>query len=153
MQALSELHDRIPPFPRAEAIKIIEEELGSPVDTYFSYVSEDPVAAASFGQVYKARTHEGFDVAVKVQRPNLRHIVVRDIYILRIGLGLLQKIAKRKNDIRLYADELGKGFIGELDYNLEAANALEFTVISCSELYLDVSHARTRSQSQCQTST
>lgn len=125
-KALSELHDRIPPFPRAEAMKIIEEELGSPVDTYFSYVSEVPVAAASFGQVYKARTHEGLDVAVKVQRPNLRHIVVRDIYILRIGLGLLQKIAKRKNDIRLYADELGKGFIGELDYNLEAANALEF---------------------------
>lgn len=125
-KALSELHDQIPPFPRAEAMKIMEEELGSPVDTYFSYVSEDPVAAASFGQVYKARTHDGFDVAVKVQRPNLRHIVVRDIYILRIGLGLLQKIAKRKNDLRLYADELGKGLIGELDYNLEASNALEF---------------------------
>lgn len=51
LQALSELHDRIPPFLRAEAMKIIEEELGSPVDTYFSYVSEVPVAAASFGQV------------------------------------------------------------------------------------------------------
>ncbi|XP_057784582.1 uncharacterized protein LOC131001949 [Salvia miltiorrhiza] len=124
--ALSELHDQIPPFPRAEAMKIIEEELGSPVDMHFSYVSEDPVAAASFGQVYKARTHDGFDVAVKVQRPNLRHIVVRDIYILRTGLGLLQKIAQRKSDLRLYADELGKGLIGELDYNLEAANALEF---------------------------
>ncbi|KAI3470454.1 hypothetical protein Pfo_027117 [Paulownia fortunei] len=125
-KALSELHDQIPPFPRAEAMKIIEEELGSPVETFFSYVSEEPVAAASFGQVYKASTHDGFDVAVKVQRPNLRHVVVRDIYILRIGLGLLQKIAKRKNDLRLYADELGKGLIGELDYNLEAANALEF---------------------------
>ena len=54
MQALSELHDQIPPFPRAEAIKIIEDELGFPVDEYFSYVSEDPVAAASFGQVWKA---------------------------------------------------------------------------------------------------
>lgn len=51
LQALSELQDQIPPFPRAEAMKIIEEELGSPLDTYFSYVSEDPVAAASFGQV------------------------------------------------------------------------------------------------------
>ncbi|XP_011084352.1 uncharacterized protein LOC105166623 [Sesamum indicum] len=125
-KALSELHDQIPPFPRDEAMKIIEEELGAPVKTFFSNVSEEPVAAASFGQVYKASTHDGIDVAVKVQRPNLRHVVVRDIYILRIGLGLLQKIAKRQNDLRVYADELGKGLIGELDYNLEAANALEF---------------------------
>ncbi|PIN07456.1 putative unusual protein kinase [Handroanthus impetiginosus] len=126
-KALSELHDQIPPFGRVEAMKIIEEELGSQVETFFSHVSDEPVAAASFGQVYKASTHDGVDVAVKVQRPNLRHVVIRDIYILRIGLGLLQKVAKRKNDLRLYADELGKGFIGELDYNLEAANALEFT--------------------------
>lgn len=92
---------------------------------------------------------------MKVQRPNLRHVVVRDIYILRLGvcfnllylyyschlhiallfyvlktiqLGLLQKIVKRKSDPRLYADELGKGLLGELNYNLEAANALEFMV-------------------------
>ncbi|XLS54291.1 hypothetical protein HN51_004046 [Arachis hypogaea] len=68
----------------------------------------------------------GINVAVKVQRPNLHHVVVRDVYILRLGLGLLQKIAKRKSDPRLYADELGKGFVGELDYTLEAANASKF---------------------------
>lgn len=45
-------------------------------------------------------------------------------------LGLLQKIAKRKSDPRVYADELGKGFVGELDYTLEAANALKFRVIN-----------------------
>ncbi|XVE99333.1 hypothetical protein REPUB_Repub03eG0189500 [Reevesia pubescens] len=125
-KALSELHDQIPPFPRHLAMKIIEEDLGSPIGSFFSYISEEPVAAASFGQVYRASTLDGFDVAVKVQRPNLRHVVVRDIYILRLGLGLLQKIAKRKNDPRLYADELGKGLVGELDYTLEAANASEF---------------------------
>uniref|UniRef100_A0A5B7BW00 Protein kinase domain-containing protein n=1 Tax=Davidia involucrata TaxID=16924 RepID=A0A5B7BW00_DAVIN len=125
-KALSELHDQIPPFPRTLAMKIIEEELGSPVETFFSYISEEPVAAASFGQVYKGSTLDDFNVAVKVQRPNLRHVVVRDIYILRLGLGLLQKIAKRKSDIRFYADELGKGLVGELDYTLEAANASDF---------------------------
>ncbi|XP_022864649.1 uncharacterized protein LOC111384582 isoform X1 [Olea europaea var. sylvestris] len=125
-KALSELHDQVPPFPRAEAMKIVEEEFGYPVEKLFSYISEEPVAAASFGQVYKGSTCDGFDVAVKVQRPNLCHVVVRDIYILRIGLGLLQKILKRKNDLQLYADELGKGLVGELDYNLEAANAIEF---------------------------
>ncbi|KAL2925175.1 hypothetical protein RDABS01_028786, partial [Bienertia sinuspersici] len=76
--------------------------------------------------VYRGTTCEGCAVAIKVQRPNLLHLVARDIYILRLGLGLLQKIANRKNDIRLYADELGKGLIGELDYTLEAANATRF---------------------------
>ncbi|TQD97343.1 hypothetical protein C1H46_017045 [Malus baccata] len=123
---LSELHDQIPPFPRAMAMKIIKEELGSPAESLFSYISEEPEAAASFGQVYHGRTLDGFDVAIKVQRPNLRHTVVRDIYILRLGLGLFQNVANRKSDLRLYADELGKGLVGELDYTLEAANASKF---------------------------
>ncbi|XP_057523471.1 uncharacterized protein LOC130803282 isoform X1 [Amaranthus tricolor] len=126
-QALSELHDQIPPFPTAIAMKIIEDEFDAPVASLFSYISDEPVGAASFGQVYRGTTFEGCSVAVKVQRPNLHHVVARDIYILRLGLGVLRKIAKRKNDIRLYADELGKGFMGELDYRLEAANASRFS--------------------------
>ncbi|CAL9236143.1 unnamed protein product [Arabidopsis halleri] len=125
-KALSELHDRIPPFPWPEAVKIIEEELGGPVESFFSQFSQETVAAASFGQVYRGRTLDGSDVAVKVQRPDLRHAVLRDIYILRLGLGVLRKVAKRENDIRVYADELGMGLAGELDFTLEAANALEF---------------------------
>lgn len=125
-KALSELHDQIPPFPRTVAMQTIKEEFGSPAQSIFSHISEDPVAAASFGQVYRGKTLDGLDVAIKVQRPNLRHVVVRDIYILRLALGLVQKIAKRKGDLRLYADELGKGLVGELDYTLEASNAAEF---------------------------
>ncbi|XP_030544787.2 uncharacterized protein slr1919 isoform X3 [Rhodamnia argentea] len=126
-KALSELHEQIPPFPRTLAMQIIEEEFGSPVQSVFSYISEDPVAAASFGQVYRGKTLDGLDVAIKVQRPNLRQVVVRDIYLLRLGLGLVQKIAKRRSDLRLYADELGRGLVGELDYTLEASNATEFS--------------------------
>lgn len=51
LQALSELHDQIPPFPRNVAMKIMEEEFGCPLETFFSYISEEPIAAASFGQV------------------------------------------------------------------------------------------------------
>lgn len=126
-KALSELHEKIPPFPRAVAMKIIEEELGCPAENNFSYISEEPVAAASFGQVYRGCTLDGSVVAIKVQRPNLLHAVVRDVYILRLGLALLRKIAKRKSDLSLYADELGKGLVGELDYTLEAANAAKFS--------------------------
>ncbi|KAL2324793.1 hypothetical protein Fmac_023851 [Flemingia macrophylla] len=137
-KALSELHDQIPPFPRTVAMKIMEEEFGCPLESIFSYISEEPIAAASFGQVYFARTTDGNNVAVKVQRPNLHHVVVRDIYILRLGLGLLQKIAKRKSDPRLYADELGKGFVGELDYTLEAANASKFLEVHSSFTFMHV---------------
>lgn len=51
LQALSGLHEQIPFFPRDVASKIMEEELGAPVEKFFSHVSEEPVAAASFGQV------------------------------------------------------------------------------------------------------
>ncbi|BBH09684.1 Protein kinase superfamily protein [Prunus dulcis] len=125
-KALSELHDQIPPFPRDVAMKIIEEELGSPVESLFSYISGNRGCSIFWSGVYRGHTLDGFNVAIKVQRPNLRHIVVRDIYILRLGLGILQKIAKRKGDLRLYADELGKGLVGELDYTLEASNSSKF---------------------------
>ncbi|XP_068652575.1 uncharacterized protein [Aristolochia californica] len=125
-EALSELHDQIPPFPRSVAMQIIEEEFGCPVQEVFSYISDEPIAAASFGQVYRGCTLDGQPVAIKVQRPNLLHAVIRDIYILRLGLGVLQKVAKRRSNLSLYADELGKGFTGELDYTIEAANASEF---------------------------
>ncbi|CAN1338535.1 Uncharacterized protein sll0005 [Linum perenne] len=149
LEALSGLHDQIPPFPSTMAMKIIEEELGAPIESSFSYISEEPVAAASFGQVYRGQTHDGRIVAVKVQRPDLRHIVVRDIYILRIGLGMLQRIANRKSDLPLYADEFGKGLVDELDYSIEADNASKFmeahssfTFMRIPRVYRDLSRKR-----------
>uniref|UniRef100_A0ACD5Z4V2 Uncharacterized protein n=1 Tax=Avena sativa TaxID=4498 RepID=A0ACD5Z4V2_AVESA len=125
-EALSELHERVPSFPREDAMKIIEGEFGRPVSHVFSYISDEPVAAASFGQVYQGRTVDGALVAIKVQRPNLLPSVLRDIYILRLGLSFVRKVAKRRSNISLYADELGRGFVDELDYNIEAANATKF---------------------------
>ncbi|KAK8463434.1 hypothetical protein SEVIR_1G364500v4 [Setaria viridis] len=84
-EALAELHERVPPFPREDAMKIIEGEFECPVSHIFSYISDEPVAAASFGQVYQGRTVDGALVAIKVQRPNLLPSVLRDIYILRLG--------------------------------------------------------------------
>lgn len=125
-EALAELHERVPAFPREDAMKIIEGEFECPVSHMFSYVSDEPVAAASFGQVYQGRTVDGALVAIKVQRPDLLPFVLRDVYILRLGLSFIRKIAKRRSNISLYADELGRGFVGELDYNIEAANATKF---------------------------
>lgn len=85
-EALAELHERVPPFPREDAMEIIEGEFECPVSHIFSYISDEPVAAASFGQVYQGRTVDGALVAIKVQRPNLLPSVLRDIYILRLGV-------------------------------------------------------------------
>uniref|UniRef100_M8C1M0 Uncharacterized protein n=1 Tax=Aegilops tauschii TaxID=37682 RepID=M8C1M0_AEGTA len=105
-EALAELHERVPPFPREDAMKIIEGEFERPVSQVFSYISDEPVASASFGQVYQGRTFDGALVAIK--------------------LSFVRKVAKRRSNISLYADELGKGFVDELDYNIEADNATKF---------------------------
>ncbi|KAG6475958.1 hypothetical protein ZIOFF_065190 [Zingiber officinale] len=137
-KALSELHENVPPFPRTVALKVMEEEFECPIERIFSYISEEPVAAASFGQVYRGCTLDGTVVAIKVQRPNLLPSVARDIYILRLGLTLLRKMAKRKSDLRLYADELGRGVIGELDYTREAANVAAFSEVHSQYSFIKV---------------
>lgn len=140
-KALSELQDQLPPFPKSEAMQIIEDELHCSANEVFSSLSEEPVAAASFGQVYRGRTIEGQDVAVKVQRPNALYCVARDIYILRLGLGILGKLAGRKSDLRLYVDEIGHGLFGELDYTCEAARASEFQASLSNLPYVSVPKA------------
>ncbi|XP_042433560.1 uncharacterized protein slr1919-like [Zingiber officinale] len=137
-KALSELHENVPPFPRTVALKVMEEEFECPIERIFSYISEEPVAAASFGQVYRGCTIDGTVVAIKVQRPNLLPSVARDIYILRLGLTLLRKMAKRRSDLRLYADELGRGVIGELDYTREAANVAAFSEVHSQYSFIKV---------------
>eukprot|EP01018_Ginkgo_biloba_P031005 Gb_34764 [translate_table: standard] len=140
-KVLAELQDQLPPFPTQVAVQIIEEELGRPVNEVFSSLSKEPVAAASFGQVYRGCTIEGQDVAVKVQRPDALYSVGRDIYILRLGLGLLRKVARRKSDLCLYADEIGQGLFGELDYTREAASASEFQASHSNLTFISVPKA------------
>ena len=72
VRGLKSLQDQVPSFPTVEAREILEEELGKPVDEIFSEFSEEPVAAASLGQVYRARLRgDGREVAIKVQRPDI----------------------------------------------------------------------------------
>ena len=68
---LAVLQDSVVPFETDVAIDIIEKELGGPLGTFFASISEEPVAAASLAQVYKAQLDDGRSVAVKVQRPQI----------------------------------------------------------------------------------
>src|SRR6185369_619517 len=80
---LGTLVDSVPPFPNDVAFARIEHELGRKINEVYSEFELEPVAAASLGQVYRARLHSGEEVAVKVQRPNLEATIKGDIVILK----------------------------------------------------------------------
>ncbi|TQE09325.1 hypothetical protein C1H46_005061 [Malus baccata] len=88
---LSELQDQVPPFPSDTAISIVEEELGAPVGDIFDRFDYEPIAAASLGQVHRARL-KGQEVVVKVQRPGLKDLFNIDLKNLRVIAEYLQKI-------------------------------------------------------------
>ncbi|SIS56806.1 ABC1 kinase family protein [Salimicrobium flavidum] len=78
---LEKLQTGVPPLPFEDIKAVIEEELG-PISTVFTHLDETPLAAASIGQVHKARTTEGKEVAVKVRRPGITDQVELDLKIL-----------------------------------------------------------------------
>ncbi len=82
IKELEKLQDRVPPFSTDTAIKIVEEQLGGPLASHFEEFERSPIAAASLGQVHRARLN-GRRVVVKVQRPGLRELFEIDLKNLR----------------------------------------------------------------------
>ena len=125
---LTKLQDQLPPFPTPQAFNIIERELGKPADEIYKLVSDQPVAAASLGQVYKATLHTGEEVAIKVQRPSLIPVLTLDLFILRTCAMLLAPILPLNLGVGLDAvvDEFGIKLFEEIDYVNEAQNAERF---------------------------
>lgn len=123
---LSELQDQVPPFPSETAVSIIEEELGAPVNEVFDYFDFEPIAAASLGQVHRARL-KGQEMVVKVQRPGLKDLFDIDLKNLRVIAENLQKLDPKsdgaKRDWVAIYDECANVLYQEIDYTKEAANA------------------------------
>jgi len=122
------LQDQLPPFDNAIALRIIEQELDRSVEEIYSQISPEPVAAASLGQVYKARLLTGEVVAVKVQRPNLKPVLALDLYLMRLGAKFLGKWLPLNlgHDLTLIVDEFGIKLFEEIDYLNEGRNAEKF---------------------------
>ncbi len=125
---LTNLQDNLPPFEHKIALKIIEDELGRPANELFDDFPNEPIASASLGIVYKARTKNNNFCAVKVQRPNLYFLIRRDIVILKIlattfGSFLPLNVGVGIGEI---IDEFGKALFDEIDYEQEGKNALKF---------------------------
>lgn len=129
MNELCILQDDVPPFPNKVAFDIIEEELGQPLETVFSKISSETIAAASLGQVYRATLRDtGEDVAIKVQRPGIEPIIYRDLFLFRTLASFLNGISLQKLgcNAELIVDEFGEKLLEELDYTLEARNIEDF---------------------------
>src|SRR3954469_11594381 len=89
LRSLSRLQDDVAPFPFEEVERIVSDELGVRLSKAFSRFDATPIAAASLGQVHRAALREGREVAVKVQRPGVRHQVLADMDTFDEVAGLL----------------------------------------------------------------
>ncbi len=118
---LGELRDAAPKVRFSDMRKVIETELGEKIDEAFAEFDETPIAAASIGQVYRARLHDGREVAVKVQYPGVASAVRADMQNLGMILRLLKRIAPGL-DVKATAEEVRSRIGDELDYELEAQN-------------------------------
>jgi predicted unusual protein kinase regulating ubiquinone biosynthesis (AarF/ABC1/UbiB family) len=127
LEELTRLQDQLPAFPNEIAYQFIEEELGAPPTEIYAELSAHPIAAASLGQVYRGKLKTGEEVAIKVQRPDLRERITIDLYILRKLAGWVQRQVKRvRSDLVGILDELGDRIFEEMDYIHEGENAERF---------------------------
>src|SRR5918998_3997379 len=118
---LGELRDAAPKVRFSDMRKVMESDLDESLEDAFDVFDPEPIAAASIGQVYRARLHDGRDVAVKVQYPGVAQAVRADMQNLGMILRLMKRIAPGL-DVKATAEEI-RGRIGdELDYELEAQN-------------------------------
>jgi len=122
VEVLARLQDRVPPRELPEIRRVVEHELGRPLDAVFRRFSPRPVASASLAQVHEAVLHDGSRVAVKVQYPEIAELVRSDLSNLRVlfrTIGWLE----RDFDLMPIVDELGRHLPNELDFLAEARNA------------------------------
>lgn len=137
---LRALQDQVTPFENDIGMQILKREFGvDDLSLIFSELTEDPVASASVGQVYKGKLAvTGTEVAIKIQRPGILSEIALDLYILRL-LTPIQTILQNAvngvkttdEDIELavgLVDEWGRGFVAETDYRLEAKNTKDFQI-------------------------
>lgn len=121
---LAVLRDRAPAVSFADMRHVLEADLGRPLHKAFADFDEQPIASASIGQVYRARTTDGRDVGVKVQYPGIATAVRADLKNLRLILRVAKRYWPGLNSAPL-ADEIRSRISEELDYRREARTQQE----------------------------
>lgn len=118
---LTALQADVPPVPWAVVESIIREQLQQPLETYFATVDPQPVAAGSIAQTHYATLIDGREVALKIQRPGIDHIIEQDIRLLR---GLAQLVSRTElvqyYNLTAITEEFATALRGELNFSQEA---------------------------------
>lgn len=127
IEELSKLQDRVPPHDFGEIRQRIIDELGSAPEEIFSVFEEEPIAAASLGQVHRAVLKDGRKAAVKVQYPGIEKIIETDIRMFRFFVTILRGKIGWIN-LRVLHEEFSKIVRAELDYVQEGKNAQRFSL-------------------------
>jgi predicted unusual protein kinase regulating ubiquinone biosynthesis (AarF/ABC1/UbiB family) len=119
---LAKLRDAAPTVSFKQMRRVIEDDLEEPISAVFESFEEEPIAAASIGQVYRATLREdGREVAVKVQYPGVAAAVRADLQNLEMIMRLFKRMTPQL-DVRAVATEIKERIGEELDYELEAQN-------------------------------
>ena len=125
---LAELQDNVPPFSFAEVKEIFLAEIGKKPNELFQEFDEQPMAAASIGQVHRGRLQNGNEVVIKIQRPNIENIIAVDLEILAYLASLMEQYLEELQGHRPSAvvDEFARSLSLEIDYTVELANIQRF---------------------------
>lgn len=126
--ALADLQDEVPPEKFEDIRAVVETELGRPLEQAFAFFDPNVEAAASLGQVHRARLLTGENVVVKVQRPGISVIVATDLAAVRTVVGWIRNYRpiRRRVDLMALLDEFSRILYQELDYIQEAENVAQF---------------------------
>lgn len=129
LNELEKLQDNVPPFPFAEVEEIFLAETGKRPSELFQEFNEQPLAAASIGQVHRARIKDGKEVVIKVQRPNIENTIAVDLEILAHLASLMEQYLEESQGHRPSAvvDEFARSLSLEIDYTVELANIQRFS--------------------------
>ena len=128
IKEFSKLQDKVPPFPYAEVKETITAEMGKPPEEVFEHFEQAPFAAASIGQVHRARLKNGEEVVVKVQRPHIRKVIEVDLEIMLHLASLMERHLEELEFIKptQIAQEFARSIEEEIDYTKEASHVERF---------------------------